>query len=147
MKVLVTGATSLLGRVTVERLLADGHDVTVLQRRPAGLPCREVLADIADADAAWECVNGAQALPAAGLRVQMRKCALTGSDAATAAALAQELGVSHRPDGVVVAGPPVGTPAFIAATVAAPRPLLHKSMLPCAPQSARNRAGCCYAFL
>lgn len=49
MKVLVTGATSLLGRTTVERLIAQGDDVTVLQRRPAGLPCREVLADVADA--------------------------------------------------------------------------------------------------
>ena len=51
MKVLVTGARSLLGRVTVERLLTQGDEVTVLQRHPAGLPCREVLADIADGEA------------------------------------------------------------------------------------------------
>lgn len=65
-----------------------------------------------------QCLNGARGLRAAGLRLQLRKCALTGGDAAVAAALAQELGVSHRPDGVVVAGTPIGTPAFVAATVA-----------------------------
>ena len=37
MRVLVTGATSLLGRHTVERLLAAGHDVVVLQRSPSDL--------------------------------------------------------------------------------------------------------------
>lgn len=62
MRVLVTGATSLLGRVTVERLLTDGHDVTVLQRRPAGLPCREVLADIADAPALDRVARGQEAV-------------------------------------------------------------------------------------
>jgi 2-alkyl-3-oxoalkanoate reductase len=61
-RVLVTGATSLLGRVTVERLLTDGHDVTVLQRRPAGLPCREVLADIADAPALDRATRGQEAV-------------------------------------------------------------------------------------
>lgn len=48
MKVLVTGATSMLGRALAEVLLGKGAEVTVLQRRPAGLPCREVLGDIAD---------------------------------------------------------------------------------------------------
>jgi len=47
-KVLVTGATSMLGRATAEVLLGRGDEVSVLQRRPSGLPCREVLADIAD---------------------------------------------------------------------------------------------------
>ncbi len=48
MRVLVTGARGLLGRRTVEALLARGDDVSVLQRRPAGLECREVLGDITD---------------------------------------------------------------------------------------------------
>jgi nucleoside-diphosphate-sugar epimerase len=47
-KVLVTGATSLLGRATVERLMARGDEITVMQRRPSGIGCREVLGDIAD---------------------------------------------------------------------------------------------------
>lgn len=48
MKVLLTGASGMLGRVTARRLLARGDEVTVLQRRPSGLPCAEVLGDVAD---------------------------------------------------------------------------------------------------
>ena len=48
MRVLVTGATGMLGRGTAAALLARGADVTVLQRRPSGLACRELLADVAD---------------------------------------------------------------------------------------------------
>ncbi|MGY1722149.1 NAD-dependent epimerase/dehydratase family protein [Blastococcus sp. SYSU DS0533] len=48
MKVLVTGASGMLGRATTQRLLARGDEVTVLQRRPAGLPCAEVLGDVAE---------------------------------------------------------------------------------------------------
>jgi nucleoside-diphosphate-sugar epimerase len=50
-RVLVTGATGMLGR-GVARALADrGDRVTVLQRRPAGLGLPEVLTDIGDGDA------------------------------------------------------------------------------------------------
>ena len=48
MKVLVTGASGMLGRATATGLLERGDEVTVLQRRPAGLPCAEVLGDVAD---------------------------------------------------------------------------------------------------
>src|SRR5258708_22008240 len=34
-RVMVTGGTGVLGRAVVPRLLADGHQVTVLTRRPA----------------------------------------------------------------------------------------------------------------
>jgi nucleoside-diphosphate-sugar epimerase len=47
-RILVTGGTSLLGRSTAERLIARGDKVTVMQRRPSGLGCAEVLGDIAD---------------------------------------------------------------------------------------------------
>jgi nucleoside-diphosphate-sugar epimerase len=47
-KVLVTGATSLLGRTTAERLRVRGDEVTAMQRRPSGIGCREILGDIAD---------------------------------------------------------------------------------------------------
>jgi nucleoside-diphosphate-sugar epimerase len=48
-RVLVTGATGMLGR-GVARALADrGDQVTVLQRHPAGLGLPEVLTDISDA--------------------------------------------------------------------------------------------------
>ncbi|MGK5169229.1 NAD-dependent epimerase/dehydratase family protein [Geodermatophilus sp. CPCC 205761] len=48
MRVLVTGASGMLGRATATGLLERGDEVTVLQRRPSGLPCREVLGDVAD---------------------------------------------------------------------------------------------------
>ncbi|ASJ74902.1 NAD-dependent epimerase/dehydratase family protein [Granulosicoccus antarcticus] len=48
MKVLVTGATSLIGRHVVSRLLERGDQVTVLQRRPSGITgVSEVCCDIA----------------------------------------------------------------------------------------------------
>ncbi len=62
MKVLVTGASGLLGRTTA-RILADrGDQVTVLQRRPSGLGLPEVLADLADADAVRAAVSGHDAV-------------------------------------------------------------------------------------
>ncbi len=48
MKVLVTGATSLIGRSVVARLRDRGNEVTVFQRRPSGLGIGEELGDIAD---------------------------------------------------------------------------------------------------
>ena len=51
MRILVTGATSLLGRTVAERLLARGDDVTVFQRHSSGIDAREVLGDISDMDA------------------------------------------------------------------------------------------------
>jgi len=57
MRVLVTGASGLLGRGTATALLARGDEVTVLQRRPAGLGCREVLGDVADPTAVQRAVG------------------------------------------------------------------------------------------
>lgn len=48
MRVLVTGASGMLGRTVAETLLRDGHEVTVAQRRSSGLPCREVRGDLRD---------------------------------------------------------------------------------------------------
>jgi nucleoside-diphosphate-sugar epimerase len=57
-KVLVTGASGLLGRATAQTLLDRGDEVTVLQRRPAGLDCREVLGSVADAGVVARGVQG-----------------------------------------------------------------------------------------
>ena len=69
MKVLVTGATSLLGGRVVQRLQARGDDVTVLQRRPSGLAVREVLGDIADHRAVATAVLGADIVIHAAAKV------------------------------------------------------------------------------
>ncbi len=61
MNVLVTGATSLLGRALVSRLAERGDRVTVFQRNPSNLGVPEHLGDIADraaVDAAMEGCEG-----------------------------------------------------------------------------------------
>ncbi len=62
MKVLVTGASGMLGRSLAQALSARGDDVSVLQRRPSGLPCREVLADVADSLAVRRAIAGHDAV-------------------------------------------------------------------------------------
>ena len=50
MRVLVTGASGMLGRGVAQALIQRGDQVSVLQRRPSGLACREVLGDVGDPD-------------------------------------------------------------------------------------------------
>jgi nucleoside-diphosphate-sugar epimerase len=61
-RVLVTGASGMLGRATATALVERGDEVTVLQRRPAGLPCREVLGDVADPAVVTRAVDGQDAV-------------------------------------------------------------------------------------
>ena len=61
-KVLVTGASGMLGAATADALAARGDTVTVLQRRPSGRGHREVLADVADARAVRAAVEGQDAV-------------------------------------------------------------------------------------
>lgn len=62
MRVLVTGASGMLGAGVARALAARGDDVTVLQRRPAGLGLPEVLADVADPGAVRAAVAGHEAV-------------------------------------------------------------------------------------
>ena len=62
MKVLVTGASGMLGGGTATALAERGDDVTVLQRRPAGLGLREVLGDVSDEAAVRAAVRGHDAV-------------------------------------------------------------------------------------
>jgi nucleoside-diphosphate-sugar epimerase len=52
----------MLGRATATGLLERGDEVTVLQRRPAGLPCAEVLGDVADPAAVERAARGQDAV-------------------------------------------------------------------------------------
>jgi nucleoside-diphosphate-sugar epimerase len=62
MNVLVTGATSLLGRGTVARLRERGDEVSVFQRQPSGLGVAEHLGDVADRGAVAAGMVGAEAV-------------------------------------------------------------------------------------
>ena len=61
-RVLVTGASGMLGRAVADLTAARGWDVTVMQRRSAGGPHREVLGDIRDRDAVLAAVAGQDAV-------------------------------------------------------------------------------------
>jgi len=61
-RVLVTGASGMLGRATATGLVERGDEVTVLQRRPSGLPCAEVLGDVADAAVVGRAARGQDAV-------------------------------------------------------------------------------------
>ena len=62
MRVLVTGASGLLGGGVAHALAARGDDVTVMQRRPSALGLREVLGDITDPTAVARAVKGQDAV-------------------------------------------------------------------------------------
>jgi nucleoside-diphosphate-sugar epimerase len=61
-KILVTGASGRLGRAVALALLERGEEVTVTQRRSAGLDCREVRGDIADPEVATRAAAGQDAV-------------------------------------------------------------------------------------
>lgn len=62
MRVLVTGASGLLGGGVAKAVAARGDDVTVLQRRPSNLGLREVLGDITDPATLARAVEGCDAV-------------------------------------------------------------------------------------
>jgi len=61
-KVLVTGASGMLGRLTAQALAERGDDVTVLQRRASGLGLREFRGDVADATVVHRALAGQDAV-------------------------------------------------------------------------------------
>ena len=69
MKVLVTGATSMIGRKTVEELLRRGHDVQILQRGSSDLEVPVFRGDIRDADAVQKAVSGCDVVIHAAAKV------------------------------------------------------------------------------
>ncbi|SFN37976.1 NAD-dependent epimerase/dehydratase family protein [Mycetocola miduiensis] len=63
MKVLVTGASGLLGRAVAAELLSAGHEVRCFQRRPSGVAgASDSLGSVADPDAVARAVSGQDAV-------------------------------------------------------------------------------------
>lgn len=60
--VLVTGASGMLGRAVATALIERGDEVTVMQRRPSMLPCREVRGDLTDREVVAGAVRGQDAI-------------------------------------------------------------------------------------
>jgi len=71
MKVLVTGASGLMGGATARALALRGDEVTVLQRRPSGLGVREILGDVADADLVARAARGQEVVLHAAAKVDV----------------------------------------------------------------------------
>lgn len=93
MRVLVTGASGLLGQRTVAALAAQGHEVVALQRHHNdGLACEQVLADIRDTDGvaaaaagADAVIHGAAKVGVVGTREEFREVNIGGTEAVVAA--------------------------------------------------------------
>jgi nucleoside-diphosphate-sugar epimerase len=68
-RVLVTGAGSLLARRTAEALLARGDEVVCLQRHPVDLDTDQVLADVRDAERVVSAAEGCDAIVHAAAKV------------------------------------------------------------------------------
>ncbi|MEZ0449732.1 NAD-dependent epimerase/dehydratase family protein [Cellulomonas sp. ICMP 17802] len=62
-RVLVTGASGMLGRAVAERLVADGHDVRTLQRSPSRVRgARDVAGSVTDPVAVAAALDGREAV-------------------------------------------------------------------------------------
>lgn len=62
-RILVTGASGMLGRTLAERLVADGHDVRTLQRSPSHVPgAHDVTGSITDPGAVRSAVRDREAV-------------------------------------------------------------------------------------
>jgi nucleoside-diphosphate-sugar epimerase len=98
-KVLVTGASGMLGAAVASTLAERGDDVTVLQRRPAGLGLAEVLADVVDAEAVRRAVAGQDAVVHLAARVnvtgawaEFERANITGTGSVVAGCLREDVG-------------------------------------------------------
>ncbi len=63
MKVLVTGASGLLGRAVATELIGAGHEVRCFQRRPSGVTgAEDALGSVTDPDDVAHAVSGCDAI-------------------------------------------------------------------------------------
>lgn len=72
MRITVTGASGLLGSSVARALIAAGHEVTTLQRRPSGVAgARDVTGSVTDPSAVTEALSGAEAVVHLAAKVSM----------------------------------------------------------------------------
>lgn len=72
MRITVTGASGLLGSSVARALIAAGHEVTTLQRRPSGAEgARDVIGSVTDPTAVTEALTGAEAVVHLAAKVSM----------------------------------------------------------------------------
>lgn len=127
MRVLVTGATSLLGRSLVDRLVSRGDTVSVLQRHPSGLDVTEHLGDIVERHSVENAMRGVEAVVHLAARV-----AVTGPWAEFEAVNV------HGTRNVVEAARAAGVERFV--QVSSPSVAYHAESLIGAPAGAANPA-------
>ncbi|MCD1286723.1 MULTISPECIES: NAD-dependent epimerase/dehydratase family protein [unclassified Brevibacterium] len=72
MRITVTGASGLLGSSVARALIAAGHEVTTLQRRPSGAEgARDVIGSVTDPSTVTEALTGAEAVVHLAAKVSM----------------------------------------------------------------------------
>lgn len=72
MRITVTGASGLLGSSVARALIAAGHEVTTLQRRPSGVEgARDVIGSVTEPSAVTEALTGAEAAVHLAAKVSM----------------------------------------------------------------------------
>lgn len=127
MRILLTGASGMMGSATALALAARGDDVTVLQRRPAALGLREVLGDIADPDVLRRATRGQDVVVHAAAKVGVfgrwtdyQRINVAGTAAVIAACRASGIGrlvnlsspsVAHAGESLIGAGAGPADPA------------------------------------
>ena len=120
MRVLVTGAGSLLARRAAEALLARGDEVVCLQRHHAAIDTEQVLVDVRDVEAVTAAAAGCDAIIHAAAKVgvvgpweEYRSINVDGTDAVLAASARHGIGklvhvstpsVAHAGDSIVGGG-------------------------------------------
>ena len=119
-RVLVTGASGMLGAAVADALAARGDVVTTLQRHPSGRPHREVLGDVADPSVVAAAVAGQDAVvhlaakvDITGRRADYARTNITGTRTVLAGCVAAGVGrlvhvsspsVAHAGQALVGAG-------------------------------------------